>query len=59
MAAPGEIGDAQAVKPPINLIEGSVHYAIAKAAVGALERALVRVAASVDSKDVKVAVLMS
>ena len=55
----GEIGDAQAVKPLINLIEDSSHQALVKAAVGALERALVRVAASVDSKDVKVAVLMS
>jgi HEAT repeat protein len=55
----GEIGDAQAVKPLINLIEGSVHYAIAKSAVGALERVLVRVAASVASKDVQVAAAIS
>ncbi len=49
----GDIGDAQAVKPLINLIEGSSHYAIAKAAVGALEKVLVRVAANVGSKDVQ------
>src|SRR5262249_22545874 len=47
----GEIGDAQAVKPLINLIEDSSHHAIVKAAVGALEKVLVRVAASVVSKD--------
>jgi HEAT repeat protein len=55
----GEIGDSQAVKPLINLIEGSVHYAIAKAAVGALERVFVRIAASVASKDVQVAAAVS
>lgn len=55
----GEIGDAQAVKPLINLIECSFHYAIAKAAVGALEKVLVRVAASVASKDVEAAAALS
>jgi HEAT repeat protein len=55
----GEIGDSRAVKPLINLIEGSVHHAIAKAAVGALERVFVRVAASVASKDVQVAAAIS
>jgi hypothetical protein len=55
----GEIGGAQAVIPLINLIKGSVHYAIAKAAVGALERVLVRVATSVVSKDVQVAATIS
>ncbi len=51
----GEIGDAQAVKPLINLIEDSYHYAIAKTAVGALEKVLVRVSASLVSKDVQAA----
>lgn len=51
----GEIGDAQAVKPLINLIEDSYHYAIAKTAVGALEKVLVRVSASLVSNDVQAA----
>jgi hypothetical protein len=51
----GEIGDAQAVTPLINLIEDSSHHAIVKAAVGALEKVLVRVAASVVSKDLQAA----
>jgi HEAT repeat protein len=54
----GEIGDAQAVKPLINLIEDSYHYAIAKTAVGALEKVLVRVAASAISKDVQDAAVL-
>jgi HEAT repeat protein len=55
----GEVGDALAVKPLINLIEGTYHYAIAKAAVGALENVLVRVAAAVVSKDVQAAAALS
>lgn len=55
----GEIGDAHAVKPLINLIEDSFHYAIAKTAVGALEKVFVRVAASVVSKDVQAAAALS
>ena len=55
----GEIGDAQAVKPLINLIEDSSHHAIVKAAVGALEKVLVRVAASVVSKDLQAAAALS
>ena len=51
----GEIGDGQAVKPLINLIEDSYHYAIAKTAVGALEKVLVRVSASLVFKDVQAA----
>jgi len=50
----GAIGGAQAVKPLINLIEDGSHHAIVKAAVGALEKVLVRVAASVMSKDAQV-----
>jgi HEAT repeat protein len=55
----GEIGDAQSVKPLINLIEDSYHYAIAKTAVGALEKVLVRVSASVISNDVQAAAALS
>jgi len=55
----GEIGDAQAVKPLINLIEDSSHHAIVKAAVAALEKVFVRVAASVVSKDVQAAAALS
>jgi HEAT repeat protein len=55
----GEIGDAQAVTPLINLIEDSSHYAIVKAAVGALEKVFVRVAASVVSKDLQAAAALS
>lgn len=51
----GEIGDAQAVKPLINLIEDSFHYAIAKTAGGALEKVLVRTATNVVSNDVQAA----
>jgi HEAT repeat protein len=55
----GEIGDAQAVEPLINLIEDSFHYAIARTAVGALEKVLVRVPASLISKDVQAAAALS
>jgi HEAT repeat protein len=55
----GEIGDAQAVKPLVSLIQGTFHYPIAKAAVGALEKVLVRVAPSVVSKDVQAAAALS
>ncbi len=54
----GEIGDARAVGPLINLVEESFHYAIARTAVGALEKVLVRVAASVVSKDVQAAAIL-
>src|SRR5262245_23838750 len=55
----GEIGDAQAVGPLVNLIEESFHYAMARTAVGALEKVLVRVAASAISKDVQAAAILS
>ena len=55
----GEIGDAKAVEPLINLIEESFHYAIARTAVGALEKVLVRVSASLVSKDVQAAAALS
>jgi HEAT repeats len=55
----GEIGDAQAVTPLINLIEDSSHHDIVKAAVGALEKVLVRVAASVVSKGLQAAAALS
>lgn len=55
----GEIGDARAVGPLINLIEESFHYAIARTAVGALEKVLVRVAASAVSEDVQAAATLS
>jgi len=55
----GEIGDAQTVNPLINLIEDSSHHAIVKAAVGALEKVLVRVAASVFSEDLQAAAALS
>ena len=55
----GEIGDAQAVKPLINLIEDSSHHTIVNAAVGALEKVLVRVAASVVSKDLQAAAALN
>ena len=55
----GEIGDAQTVNPLINLIEDSSHHAIVNAAVGALEKVLVRVAASVVSKDLQAAAALN
>ena len=55
----GETGDAQTVKPLINLIEDSSHHAIVNAAVGALEKVLVRVAASVVSKGLQAAAALS
>jgi HEAT repeat protein len=55
----GEVGDAQAVKPLIKMIECTFHFAIAKAAVGALEKVLVRVAAGVVSKDILAAAALS
>lgn len=54
----GEIGDAQTVEPLINLIEESLHYAIARNAVVALEKVLARVAVSVMSKDIKAAAVL-
>jgi hypothetical protein len=55
----GEIGDAQAVTPLINLIEDSSRHAIVKAAVDALEKVFVRVAASVVSKDLQAAAALN
>jgi len=55
----GEVGDARVVKPLVDLIEENFHYTIAKAAVGALEKVLVRVAASVVSKDIQAAAALS
>ncbi len=55
----GEIGDARAVRPLINLIEECFHYAMARTAIGALEKVLVRVAASAISKDVEEAAVLS
>jgi hypothetical protein len=55
----GEVGDAQAVKPLIKMIECTFHFAIAKAAVGALEKVLIRVVATVVSIDVQAAAALS
>jgi HEAT repeat protein len=55
----GDVGDAQAVEPLINLIEDSFHQAIARTAVGALEKVFVRVAINVVSKDVQAAAALS
>lgn len=51
----GEIGDERALKPPINLIEDSFHYSMAKTAAVALETLLVRVRINAVSKDVQAA----
>lgn len=51
----GEIGDEQALKPLINLIEDSYHYSIAKTSVDALEKLLIRVVVNAVSQDVQAA----
>jgi HEAT repeat protein len=51
----GDIGDARAVGPLINLIEESLHYAMARTAVAALENVLGRVAAGVVPEDMQAA----
>lgn len=51
----GEIGDAGAVVPLIQLIDESFHYAIARTAVGALESVLVRAADAVIPEDMEAA----
>ncbi len=51
----GELGDARAVGPLIALIEDCFHYAMARTAVGALERVLVRVAASAGAPEMQAA----
>jgi HEAT repeat protein len=55
----GDIGDARTVRPLINLIEESFHYAMARTAVGALERVLGRTATRAISKDVQAAAMLS
>ncbi len=54
----GEMGDERAVGPLINLVEESFHYAMARTAVGALEKALVRAAPGAVSKDMQAAALL-
>lgn len=54
----GDIGDAQAVGPLINLIEESFHYAMARTAVGALEDVLGRSATGVISEDMQAAAIL-
>jgi HEAT repeat protein len=51
----GNIGDARAVGPLINLIEESFHYAMARTAIGALEDVLGRAAAVAISEDMQAA----
>jgi HEAT repeat protein len=55
----GDMGDARTVRPLINLIEESLHYAMARTAVDALERVLGRTAARAISKDVQAAAMLS
>lgn len=54
----GEIGDAQVVGPLINTIEESFHYAMARTAVGALERVLGRTADVAISEDILAAAIL-
>lgn len=54
----GEIGDAQVVAPLINLIEESFHYAMARTAVGALERVLDRTADVAIPEDIQAAAIL-
>jgi HEAT repeat protein len=54
----GDIGDARAVGPLINLVEESFHYAMARTAVGALEEVLGRAATSVVSEDMQAAAIL-
>jgi HEAT repeat protein len=55
----GDIGDARTVRPLINLIEESFHYAMARTAVDALGQVLSRAAAGAISKDVQAAAILS
>lgn len=54
----GDVGDARAVRPLINLIEESYHYAMARTAVQALEEVLGRAAASAISEDMQAAAIL-
>jgi HEAT repeat protein len=49
----GEIGREQALGPLIDLAEESLHYAMARSAVDALQKVLSRTAASADVKDLE------
>lgn len=55
----GETGDARAVGPLLTLIEDSFHYAIARTAVSALEKVLVRVAGSADAVEMQAAAILN
>jgi HEAT repeat protein len=54
----GEVGDARAVGPLINLIEESFHYALARTAVGALEDVLGRAATGAVPEDMRAAAIL-
>lgn len=54
----GEIGDARVVAPLLNLIEESFHYAMARTAVGALERVLDRTADAAIPEDILAAAIL-
>ncbi len=54
----GDIGDARVVGPLINLIEDSFHYALARTAVGALERVLDRAAKVAIPEDILAAAIL-
>ncbi len=54
----GDIGDARVVAPLINLIEESFHYAMARTAVGALERVLGRAADFAIPEDILAAAIL-
>lgn len=54
----GDVGDARAVGPLINLIEESYHFALARTAVQALEEVLGRVATSAISEDMQAAAIL-
>ena len=54
----GNIGDARVIGPLINLVEDSFHYAMARTAVGALERVLDRVADAAVPEDILAAAIL-
>ena len=54
----GDIGDARVVAPLINLVEESFHYAMARTAVGALERVLGRAADVAIPEDILAAAIL-
>lgn len=54
----GDIGDARAVGPLLNLIEESFHFAMARTAISALEEVLGRVAANAVSEDMQAAAIL-